>query len=409
MRQTWALVGAMILAAASGCGHDDSADESARGGSSGNAGSTGSSSSGAGGQASVGGGAGATGVTPIEGYEGFGAVTRGAASCPEDSVEIHVTSLADAGSGTLREALEAGGCRRVVFDVGGTIHLEDDLDIRWSHVTVDGSTAPSPGITIEQPLGVNTTISGHNSTGSPHDIIINNLRHVGPGGHDDTTDDFWGLDGEAAPVYNVVIDHVTGIGANDGVFDFWGDVHDVTISWNLILDTVCALHLSNADFVRQRISFHHNVFARNNERQIRIRHDNRLIDYVNNVVYGWGWFEAGGYGLGIVYDAGEANPNLNVVGNAFLYVDGLDGDPEDAILFTAESDSGDVYFTDNLVPPEETDQTSGTIDEPLPISAAARVTAYAAASLGETVVPLAGTHYRTDDELALLNEIEAAF
>jgi len=344
---------------------------------------------------------------PPTDFEGFGAVTGGHEDCPDTPDEVHVTSLDDSGPGTLREALEEDGCRLILFDVGGTIELEDDLDIRWSHVTVEGSSAPDPGITIVQPLGVNTTISGHNSTGAAHDVIIHHLRHVGPGGHDDTTDDFWGLDGQAAPVYNVILDHITGSACNDGVFDFWGEVHDVTISWNLITDTVTALHLSNVDFVRERISFHHNVFARNNERQIRVRHDNRQIDYVNNVVYGWGWFEGGGYGLGIVYDEGEPNPELNVVGNVFHYVDGLSNGEDDAVFFEQGSDVGDVWFEDNVVPDGEGDCVS-TASEPLPIPEQAAVTTYGAAELGTAVVPYVGTHYRTTEEQELLDDIAAA-
>ena len=57
-----------------------------------------------------------------------------------------------------------------------------------------------------------------------------------------------------------------------------------------------ALHLSQDSTARERISFHHNVFARNNERQIRMRHQNGVLDFVNNVVYGWGWVGCSGAG-----------------------------------------------------------------------------------------------------------------
>jgi hypothetical protein len=39
--------------------------------------------------------------------------------------------------------------------------------------------------------------------------------------------------------------------------------------------------------------------------------------------------------------------------------------------------------------------------------AAAQVTTYPAATLGAMVVPLVGTHYPTDEEQALLDEIAA--
>jgi pectate lyase len=341
-------------------------------------------------------------------YEGFGVVTQGHLSCPDAPAEVHVTSLADDGAGTLREAL-AEGCRLVVFDVGGTIVLESDLNIRWSHVTVDGSTAPDPGITIEQPGEIGTTIEARSSTGAAHDIIITHLRMDGQATSHVNVGDIWGLDGESAPVYNVIIDHVTGIAASDGVFDIWEDVKDVTISWCLIIDTVTALHLSTDDIsrTRERISFHHNVFARNNERQIRFRHANHLLDYVNNVVYGWGWFEDGGYGLHVHLDPGEVNTSMNVIANVFHFVDGLHGGDEDAAIeFERGADEGTVYFEANVVPTGEADDvSSGAM---LDIPGYARVTTYDATDLDSEVVPHVGTHFPTTGEQALLAEIAAA-
>ena len=84
----------------------------------------------------------------------------------------------------------------------------------------------------------------------------------------------------------------------DGIFDIWGRVYDVSISHNLITDTLLAQHLSRSTPpVRERISFYGNVYARNNERQPKFKYDNHLIDFVNNVVYGWGWMEGGASGL----------------------------------------------------------------------------------------------------------------
>src|SRR5919109_108474 len=58
--------------------------------------------------------------------EGFGSATRGAQSSPDGFTEFHVSSLEDAGPGTLREALRQGK-RRIVFDVAGTITLQSSL------------------------------------------------------------------------------------------------------------------------------------------------------------------------------------------------------------------------------------------------------------------------------------------
>ena len=221
-----------------------------------------------------------------------------------------------------------------MFDVAGTITLQSHLRVQTSYLTVDGASAPAPGITISQPT-VNTGVMiESSSSASAHDIIVHHLRHVGPGGHSDSIADMWGLDGEANPVYNVVLDHLTLSGSNDGTMDLYGDVRDVTISWNFIKDTTTALHLSHDDSLRERISFHHNVFARNNERQIRMRHQNGVLDFVNNVVYGWGW--EGCAARALDFPAGSINdnewPKINVEKNRYHYVSGLpcgDGEQRD--------------------------------------------------------------------------------
>ena len=340
-------------------------------------------------------------------HEGFGAVTQGAAGSPTGYDIYHVTSLSDSGTGTLRDALSRGN-RRVVFDVGGTIVLQSDLNIPYSYITIDGSSAPSPGITIVQPGDIKTTIEAKSSIGAAHDIIIHHLRMDGQASGHTNDGDIWGLDGESAPVYNIILDHITAMASTDGIFDIWEDVHDVTISWNLITDTVTACHLSTGDTdkARRRISIHHNVFAHNNERQIRMRHNNQLIDFVNNVIYGWGWMESGASGLHIAYDSGETNPSANVVNNVYHYVSGLSGSQDSAIIFESGSSVGDVYFSGNLLPGGENDavSTSGQLSIP----SSAQVTLYAADTLRNSVVPYVGTHYPLPDEQQLLGDIQSA-
>src|SRR5262245_51242247 len=103
-------------------------------------------------------------VAEEPGYQGFGAKTKGG----EGGTTVTVTTLADSGPGSLRDAL-AGGNRRIVFKVGGTIKLASPLHVK-PNVTIDGSTAPAPGITLAgQALGIVDT----------HDVIVNNLRFRG--------------------------------------------------------------------------------------------------------------------------------------------------------------------------------------------------------------------------------------
>jgi hypothetical protein len=61
---------------------------------------------------------------------------------------IRVSSLADSGAGSLREALRAAGPRVVVFDVAGYIELHSDLTIENGQVTIAGQTAPGLGVIL---------------------------------------------------------------------------------------------------------------------------------------------------------------------------------------------------------------------------------------------------------------------
>jgi len=347
-------------------------------------------------------------------YEGFGVVTRGAEDAPGGYTTYHITHLTDDQSGgSLTDALSQGS-RYIVFDVGGTIHLQDNHLIKHSYITIDGSTAPYPGITIDTRLkdanGVvissyEFSIESRSSVGPVHDVIINNLRILGPGAAH--SKDILAIDGTAEPVSNIIIDNCTADAAGDGIFEIYGDVSDVTVSWNLITGTVVTSHISGATTKRERISVHHNVYAKNNERQIKIVNQNEMIDFVNNVVYGWSWIESGGKGLHIgnnTYVSNDDYPTLNVENNYYKYLVMQHSNPGWGLY--RENPTGKIYFNGNIFPEEEDDNYSTSARHVIP--AYAEVTTYDASTLGDTVVPYAGTHYPTQEEQDLLNEISTA-
>lgn len=79
---------------------------------------------------------------------------------------IKVTTLAAAGPGSLKEAIEASGPRIVVFEVGGVIDMAGQpLKITQPYLTLAGQTAPDPGITV---IKAETTIA-------THDVVIQHL------------------------------------------------------------------------------------------------------------------------------------------------------------------------------------------------------------------------------------------
>ncbi|MGA0545112.1 pectate lyase family protein [Brevundimonas sp. VNH65] len=119
---------------------------------------------------------------------------------------IKVTTLAAAGRGSLREALEAEGPRIVVFEVGGIIDLgRQTLRIRNPHLTLAGQTAPDPGITlIRGGLDVAT-----------HDVVIRHIR-VRAGADGAAKGSGWEVDGlSARAAWNLIVDQCSFSWATD--------------------------------------------------------------------------------------------------------------------------------------------------------------------------------------------------
>jgi hypothetical protein len=94
--------------------------------------------------------------------QGFGAFAAGGRGGQTN----RVTTLKATGPGSIAEAVNAIGPRIVQFDVGGVIDLEGRvLRIKEPFLTIDGQTAPSPGITLVRG-GVEL---------ATHDVVV---RHI---------------------------------------------------------------------------------------------------------------------------------------------------------------------------------------------------------------------------------------
>lgn len=262
-------------------------------------------------------------VMAFPGAEGAGAST----SHGRGGNVIAVTSLADSGKGTLREALEAEGARIVIFKVGGEIKLNSPLVISNPNIMIAGQSAPGDGIAI----------SGHQLIISTHDVVLRYLRFRTDGyvqGEKNQIDSIeiwpnypWNpFKGDWA--YNIVIDQCSVSWASDENISTNGLVRDTTVQWSIISEGLHQIPGSGRGMIlsplSKNISIHHNLFAHNPQRNPLSRGASSF-DFRNNVIYNWRY-------AGISLEAGwepykDSFTVANIVANYFKK--GLDlGDPE---------------------------------------------------------------------------------
>jgi hypothetical protein len=279
---------------------------------------------------------------------GYGSVTRGGAG----GDVYKVTTLNDSGSGSLREGIfDRKGPRIIQFKVGGTIKLKSEIKITEPYLTIDGSTAPSPGITVEQATVATPALK----LVATHDIIVHGIRSAGlwyPGGPYAKNDaGTLSVDGDGAPgpptkwdpnphacgptqadlrnSCRIIFDQVTLSGATDDGPDFWCGVHDLTISRSLIIDsfhprgTGCkGVYDEGHPHARKRITEYANVYAYNGERQPKLGEGVYDYDMINNIVFAWQDYTSdvgngvGGYGS--LWENDGAQDRHNVIGNVWM-------------------------------------------------------------------------------------------
>ena len=199
------------------------------------------------------------------GAVGFGASASGGRS----GALYRVTTLADSGPGSFRDAVSARN-RTVVFDVGGYVNLTSAVAIS-SDITIAGQTAPGGGFGLS---GRELSLSGSSN------VIIRGLR-VRQGSRDPDRGKSAVNIGRSS---RVVLDHVSvAFGSWDSI-DAVGAV-DFTISNCIIADPIGQQFGAHVEVGPG--SFVGNVFANAHNRQPLAKAD---LQFVNNVVYD---FEAG--------------------------------------------------------------------------------------------------------------------
>lgn len=239
--------------------------------------------------------------------EGFGSITLGGTG----KIIVHVTNLDSAGPGSLYNAM--GSDRIIVFDVAGIINnfqWDSSNEFPVSNLTIDGNTAPSPGITLDNANSAN----GLSFQDGCHDIIVRNIR-VRNAGNDCIN---------VVNGYNMVFDHISVSGGSDGNFDITAGAHDITVQYSIIGSGTSAW--SGAMLIAyngtRNISIHHNLFNSRNATGIGERNplihcvdniltNNLMVDFRCNVIWNWGANDGAGWGYGSALDYGGTANFIN--------------------------------------------------------------------------------------------------
>lgn len=241
-------------------------------------------------------------IPAFPGAEGGGAYTAGGRG---GKVYV-VTSLADSGPGTLREACEAGGARIVVFNVAGIIRLEKPIVVQAPYITIAGQTAPGDGVCI----------AGESFLIDTHDVILRYLRFRR--GETDVTRRDDAVGGNA--VGNIMIDHISASWGLDENMSIYRHVYDRS-GQNLKLPTV-NITIQNSIFSECLDTYNHsfgstigglnstfmrNLWASNISRNPSIGMYGDF-GFVNNVIWNW-WNRS--------IDGGDHKSAYNIVNNYF--------------------------------------------------------------------------------------------
>jgi pectate lyase len=248
---------------------------------------------------------------------------------------LRVTTLADAGPGSLRAALTASGPRIITFAVSGTIALVSRLTVEEGSFTVAGQTAPEGGITITGTRGMFDLWGADNFI-----IRYIRIRSRYPSAAGDEWDAL-----QLVNCSNYIIDHVSASWGSDEIMTTRGSTGDVT--WQRVLlaegKTGTLFGDSNDPSLSGDLSFHHNAFYNVTHRHPNVHTDERA-DVYNNVVFNWR------YRWSVVIGDMQLNHINNYYSRGCL--EGVDGNNSLNKVFYRADYEPEIHSAGNLVVPD---------------------------------------------------------
>jgi hypothetical protein len=199
---------------------------------------------------------------------------------------LKVTSLADSGSGTLRDCVSQTIPRVCVFEVSGRIKLASDLIVSSPDLIVVGQTAPSPGVMITNGGFVIQT----GSVRLDHLVIRPGDESSGTRAAVRRAITIQGLLAK-----NIRLNHLSLSWGVDANFITAGSVSDITVKDTIISEALRnSIHPSgprgNGVLIGEGardVVFVGDLLAANYDRNIRWKYNTQGA-MINNVIYGWG-------------------------------------------------------------------------------------------------------------------------